>query len=543
MDFNAKAKKQGFWKSAWWRVVALAIIYAQFAVFLILMFSMSANYQTIYSSPKVEKGYVDFAGMDLVPRDVSSILSGEWEFFYNEWIVTDEAENPVPTGFISVPGHWTGKDFGDGKLPKTGYASYRLRVDNVQPDIDIVAYRNCFMGAYRVFMNGQLVAVSGTVSKVTSETMATGSVDFMNPYRTDGGGIELVIEVSANSTGGLNAAPWLGYSGKGSLYGTNLRYYAMACFGVATAVVAVSFLNYFFFKYKRDISVPLLLSALYVHFFCSKDVSASLGFPYGVALVFGYISLIAAYAALVYHLVRAGVNIKKEYLLAGVGVATAAIIAFFCLLPTDFGLIPTLILAVLALTVCAPVLGCRRMKVPLRIIYALFILVITSICTLEICDIIGAIVYGTEFFLSFIMLGIIALFSALGLWRIAMTSRTAMRASELERELFTVRQKALKAQIKPHFVFNSLTAIQAQYREGVEAGDKAMEKFARHLRLNIDSEGDGLIPFDDEVKNILNYFELENLRAGGGLNLLLDLNFTDFFVPVLSLQPLVENAP
>ena len=41
---------------------------------------------------------------------------------------------------------------------------------------------------------------------------------------------------------------------------------------------------------------------------------------------------------------------------------------------------------------------------------------------------------------------------------------------------------------------------------------------------------------------MLNYFELENLRADGTLELLLDLNYTDFHVPVLSLQPLVENA-
>ena len=57
-----------------------------------------------------------------------------------------------------------------------------------------------------------------------------------------------------------------------------------------------------------------------------------------------------------------------------------------------------------------------------------------------------------------------------------------------------------------------------------------------------DSSGEDIIPFDDEVRNVLNYFELENLRANGKLNLFLDLNYTDFSLPVLSLQPLVENA-
>lgn len=50
------------------------------------------------------------------------------------------------------------------------------------------------------------------------------------------------------------------------------------------------------------------------------------------------------------------------------------------------------------------------------------------------------------------------------------------------------------------------------------------------------------IPFEEEIDNVLNYFELERLRHGDVINILLDLDYTDFKVPALSLQPLVENA-
>ena len=165
-----------------------------------------------------------------------------------------------------------------------------------------------------------------------------------------------------------------------------------------------------------------------------------------------------------------------------------------------------------------------------------------SVVGFELCDGLRMLVYGTEFIFTIELMLIIACFAVLWLWKITKTARNAIRVSELECELSTVKNQALKAQIKPHFIYNSLTAIQARYRDGLNDGDKAIEQFAKHLRLITDSNGEDMIALDDEIRNVLNYFELENLRAGGKLNLYLDLNYTDFSVPVLSLQPLVENA-
>ena len=177
-----------------------------------------------------------------------------------------------------------------------------------------------------------------------------------------------------------------------------------------------------------------------------------------------------------------------------------------------------------------------------RCSYGALFAFLASIFFFELCDGLGLLVFGTEFIFSFELMLIIACFAVLWLWKLAKDARDAIRVSELECELHSVKNQALKAQIKPHFIYNSLTAIQSRYRDGLNEGDRAIEQFAKHLRTVTDSNGEDLIPFEDEVRNVLNYFELENLRAGGELSLLLDLNHTDFSVPVLSLQPLVENS-
>jgi LytS/YehU family sensor histidine kinase len=116
------------------------------------------------------------------------------------------------------------------------------------------------------------------------------------------------------------------------------------------------------------------------------------------------------------------------------------------------------------------------------------------------------------------------------------------QALVLAEEIKEVKNQALKAQIKPHFIFNTMTSIQDIYHRSLEEGDRALSRFSKHLRLNVDSGYKDMVSFQDELNNIQNYFELENLRRGGKLSLLYDIDYVDFDIPILSLQPLIENA-
>ena len=520
-----------------------ALLYVILAGFVAGLFAFSANYQTIYSSPEVIKGSADFTGVDLRSRKVECILSGEWEFFYNRWIVTDGETDAEPDGLLSVPGHWTLKNFGKGKLPKSGYASYRITVYNVQKGVDVTVFRLRCTNAYRIFINRQLVTRSGELSKKASETSVTGRLEERISYISDGAPLEIVLELSATNGGGISAAPWLGSRGTTSAqFGSGLRNFSAASLGATTVAVLLSVLTFIFFRYMRDVSMPLCIVLLYVHFLFSKDMLHFLGLPFGIAVIPQILSAIAAFCVLVWHFYRTHAAIHKKLNLICGSIVLASLIAFIALWTTDFVAIPAFMIIATACVYLYPLIANTKLHPVLRGVYGVLFIFMLSVFCFELADLLGLIVFGTEFIFSVEIMLMIACFAVLGLWRIAASAKEAMRAHELERELFRVKQQALKAQIKPHFVFNSLTAIQSLYRSSLKEGDEALEHFARHLRLNIDSDGDDLIPFDEEVRNILNYFELENLRAGGNLTLLLDINYSNFKVPVLSLQPLVENA-
>lgn len=67
------------------------------------------------------------------------VLPGEWEYYYEKWIITDNLQNAEPDGFLSMPDVWTGKTTNSGqKLPRTGYGSFRLTVENVKPGLEIL---------------------------------------------------------------------------------------------------------------------------------------------------------------------------------------------------------------------------------------------------------------------------------------------------------------------------------------------------------------------------------------------------------------------
>ena len=97
-------------------------------------------------------------------------------------------------------------------------------------------------------------------------------------------------------------------------------------------------------------------------------------------------------------------------------------------------------------------------------------------------------------------------------------------------------------QIQPHFIYNSLSAI-AEIDGVPENAQKAIVDFSDYLRENLDSMTTAeLIPFDKESEHIRKYIDLEVLRFGDKVKVVFNLSVTDFLLPVMTVQMLVENA-
>lgn len=118
-----------------------------------------------------------------------------------------------------------------------------------------------------------------------------------------------------------------------------------------------------------------------------------------------------------------------------------------------------------------------------------------------------------------------------------------MRNAELQSLVSQAELRALQAQINPHFLFNALNTLY-----GTIARDNAS---ARHLLLNLSgllrysfAENRGLIRIAEELDIVRAYLEIEELRLGPKLRTEIDVeeDVLQVEVPVLSIQPLVENA-
>lgn len=112
-----------------------------------------------------------------------------------------------------------------------------------------------------------------------------------------------------------------------------------------------------------------------------------------------------------------------------------------------------------------------------------------------------------------------------------------------ERESDRLKIDMMLSQIQPHFIFNSLTVIKHFCRYDPKLAEKAILDFSRFLRGNMDSlNSREPIYFNKELEHTKAYLSLEKYRFGEDLDILYDIQATQFVLPPLTLQPIVENA-
>ena len=104
------------------------------------------------------------------------------------------------------------------------------------------------------------------------------------------------------------------------------------------------------------------------------------------------------------------------------------------------------------------------------------------------------------------------------------------------------RIQIMMSQIQPHFLYNTLTTIQALCLENPRKAAAITERFATYLRQNLESLNEArLIPFRKDLDHTLVYAQIEMERFPG-IHLDYEIEDEDFLLPALTVQPLVENA-
>jgi two-component system, LytTR family, sensor kinase len=130
------------------------------------------------------------------------------------------------------------------------------------------------------------------------------------------------------------------------------------------------------------------------------------------------------------------------------------------------------------------------------------------------------------------------------LWYYHRFTDRELRTSQLETQLTKATLHALKSQLQPHFLFNTLHSISALMLTDVRSADAMITRLSDLLRMSLADSGVQVTTLSHELEFVTAYLEIENIRFEDRLRVVFDVapDTLDAQVPHLLLQPLVENA-
>ena len=149
---------------------------------------------------------------------------------------------------------------------------------------------------------------------------------------------------------------------------------------------------------------------------------------------------------------------------------------------------------------------------------------------------------------SIILIVIISI--ALIRWELKRNVKGVLESQRMEAEKQAMEMKLqesqisiMLSQIQPHFLYNTLNSIYQLCETNPMRARSMVNFFAEYLRNNLSSlEAPGLISFETEFSHIKTYLEIEKIRFEDSLEIEYDIKCVDFSLPVLTVQPIVENA-
>ena len=532
-------------------VTSLSVFLLSFLMVFITCFALvksDSNMNSKQGLPDLISCNLDFTGYEFGESYLKQHMKGEYEFFYNKWIV-EEAYTGEPDCKVNVPHHYKDTVLNGERLTNEGYSSYRIYVKGLPTGTKIWFINNNFVGGFYAYINDELVVKYGTRAK-TGNCSSNGGDDMTSEYTVkDDKPLTVVFEVSSSYQGGLTSPARLVINTLGrnptSQYLTNNI--GFVNFGLISALLVFSFfLN--LGGIRRDFSFSGVIGVIALINFFSIDVywrilSVFKTNTYNHIILIDLLLSTLLPFALYRHLSKNG-KIKRQgiYPLVFGVISTISLILYFVFMGTFLQVIPLMVSLLSLALLLIPLTQGAFDGNKLNIAFILLIFCFLTYFSVTFFDLENIMIAGTEQSISYVMLPSILIIIALYWISSVLKTKRYIKALEKEQKVLEMKAESLTQQIKPHYIFNCLSSIQGAYQEDAHKGEKMLTMFSKHLRDNIESSTSKLVPFDEEIEGIVNYVELENLRREVKIELLLDLEATEFKLPPLSLEPFVENA-
>lgn len=166
------------------------------------------------------------------------------------------------------------------------------------------------------------------------------------------------------------------------------------------------------------------------------------------------------------------------------------------------------------------------------------------ICVIgALVDVIVFYIRGTSSSLIFSLMSFLIYIFMRGIQLVIEHMNYRARMQEQEVKLAEERMFIMLSQIQPHFIFNVLGSIYHLCDQNPTLAKEAIDQFSTYLRGNLEAlSKKNLVSFEEEFRHVSIYLALEKMRFADELDIKYDIQAKDFFVPALSIQPLVENA-
>lgn len=155
--------------------------------------------------------------------------------------------------------------------------------------------------------------------------------------------------------------------------------------------------------------------------------------------------------------------------------------------------------------------------------------------------------WQTWWFIFLVIVAVLSLVSILFIARVRQIKKREREKAGISKQIIHLELQALRAQMNPHFIFNTLSSIQYFITANdSKAALRYLSKFARLMRSIMDNSRKSVVLLKDEVQALELYLELESLRFKSKLKYFItidpsvDINYEE--IPSMLIQPYIENA-
>lgn len=538
--------------SSKWRIL---LVIAISAIMLYALAALLLSDSGVVNNGRADLTEIDFDGSKLVSLD------GQWELYWNKLLTFEEfhsGNTPQIDSFVKVPGVWSENN--KTAYPRQGFATYRLVLSYPSTLKDPALRIQNVATAYKLFVNGRLIAEVGELSDSKAdfkEGEETLILDLPNNTQV----CELIFQV-ANlnyASGGLRVSPVFG-SRQVLEYQKTLLLVLQLLFIGSVFIFGIHYFLLFLLqgKNKAALSFSLLCFVTVVRSLIWGETPLMIFFPDASFDLRMYINYLTGYNYVLILILFVHSIYPLEYkkrIAAPVLLPTLAFDGLLFIAGPAFMSAYTNYIYLLLLVQMLYVMGFlikavlrkRDNSVLMFISICVFILAINE----DMLNYKGVSGINVPFMFLFGNFAVIMAMSFVQARQQALTHKKLisyneklLEADKLKDQIMATEMSFLQAQIKPHFLYNALSAIaNVCEKDGRQAG-KLIIDLAVYLRGSLEFNNlDKLTTIEKELEFVDTYFHIEQARFGQRIQLQKEIDIPlDVQIPVLILQPLVENA-